>query len=252
MIELTGCRRPERLRAWLAVGVEVGELRQHDGCWTVRGRRARAIAADDVLLTAHYRSMVEYQTGPYAHLGALLRSGNGEGRADLTNHASTIADVSLAAAPFIEPFLRSAFAARRPERVLDVGCGTGVYSRVLLDADPDVVVEGIDLASDVVADTRARLAAAGYGHRAIVSLGDVRTWSPDSGLLFDVVTLCNNLYYFAPDERVELFGRLKGLLADRGELIVVSLTQPGSIASAHLHLMLSCQNSPTTAKSNAH
>ncbi len=242
LIEVTSCTRPERLHAWLAVGVEVGELRERGGGWTVRGRRARAIAAGDVLLTAHYRSMVEYQTGPYAHLGPLLRSGNGEGRTDLAEHAATIAEVSLAAAPFMEPFLRSAIAARRPARVLDIGCGTGVYTRMVLDADPNVVVEGIDLAAHVVADTQARLVAAGYGARASVSVGDVRTWSSTTGLRFDVVTLCNNLYYFAPEERVGLFGRFHELLAEGGELVVASLTRPGSIASAHLHLMLCCQD----------
>jgi SAM-dependent methyltransferase len=242
LIDLSGCSRPERLRAWLDVGLEVGELRERSGRFAVRGRRARAIADGDVLLTAHYRSMVEYQTGPYASLASLLRSAEDEGRTDLAEHAGTIAEVSLAAAPFIEPFLRAAIAARRPERALDVGCGTGVYSRVLLDADPLVVVEGIDLAADVVADTQARLVAAGYGNRVIVSVGDVRTWMSDSGQPFGVVTLCNNLYYFAAGERVDLFRRLRALLADGGELVVVSLTRPGSIASAHLHLMLSCQD----------
>ncbi len=243
LISLTACTRPDRLRAWLDVGVEVGELRERGGRWQVRGRRARAVAAGDALLTAHYRSMIEYQTGPYARLGALMRSGPGEGRTDLAEHADTIAEVSLAAAPFIEPFLRAVIAARRPRRALDVGCGTGIYSQVLLEADPDVIVEGIDLAADVVADTRDRLRVAGYSARAVVSVGDVRTWAPDSGERFGLVTLCNILYYFTPDERGALFRRLRDLVADGGELVVVSLTRPGSIASAHLHLMLCCQDS---------
>jgi len=87
------------------------------------------------------------------------------------------------------------------------------------------------------------LHAAGYAGRVTVSVGDVRTWEPAAGTPFDVVTLCNNLYYFAPDERVDLFRRMRRLLGARGELVVVSLTRPGSIASAHLHLMLCCQDS---------
>lgn len=244
LVDLTKCSRPDRLRAWLAVGAEVGELRERRGRWGPSGSRARAIVAGDALLTAHYRSMVEYQSGPYAHLLSLLRTGDAEGRTDLAEHADTIAEVSLAAAPFIEPFLRAAVAATaRPSvRALDVGCGTGVYTRVLLDCDPTVTVEGIDLAADVVAHTQERIRAAGFAARATISVGDVRTWVPESGRRFDIVALCNNLYYFAPDERVELFRRLRTLLTDGGEVVAVSLTRPGSIASAHLHLMLCCQD----------
>ncbi len=75
-----------------------------------------------------------------------------------------------------------------------------------------------------------------------MSTGDIRTWTPTSGARFDLVTFCNNLYYFAPETRVALFESVQRLLAPDGELVVVSLTHPGSIASAHLHLMLCCQD----------
>ena len=42
--------RRDRLVAWLAVGVELGELGASDGRYAVRGRRARALAAGDLVL----------------------------------------------------------------------------------------------------------------------------------------------------------------------------------------------------------
>lgn len=237
----TECTRPDRLRAWLDVGVEVGELRARGDRWQAHGRRARAIVEGDSLLTAHYRSMLEYQSGPYAHLAALLQCAPGEGRLDLEEYAGTIAEVSLAAAPFIEPFLHELVSERRPARALDVGCGSGVYTRALLDADPEVAVVGIDLAADVIADTRIRLRVDGYDDRATLVAGDVRTWQPAPEQRFDLVVLCNNIYYFPPAERLDLLAGLRRLLSSKGEIVVVSLTRPGSIASAHLHLMLSCQ-----------
>ncbi|MDQ1476786.1 MAG: 4-hydroxy-2,2-bipyrrole-5-carbaldehyde O-methyltransferase [Actinomycetota bacterium] len=241
LCERTQCTRPDRLRAWLDVGVETGELRMRGDRWQAHGRRARAIAEGDALITAQYRSMLEYQSGPYAHLGALLRCKPGEGRLDLEDYAATIADASLAAAPFIEPFLHEVVNLRHPVNALDVGCGTGVYTRALLDADPEIAVVGIDVATDVVDETRNRLRAEGYGSRVTLAAGDVRTWEPDPGTHFDLITLCNDLYYLLPEERVDAFSHLRGLLSNDGELVVVSLTRAGSIASAHLQLLLSCQ-----------
>jgi SAM-dependent methyltransferase len=235
------CTRPDRLRAWLDVGVETGELRLRGDRWQAHGRRARAIAEGDELLTAQYRAMLEYQSGPYAHLGALLRCRPGEGRLDLEEYAGTIAEVSLVAAPFIEPFLHEVVSALHPRRALDVGCGSGVYTRTLLDADPDIAVVAIDFAADVVDETRARLRADGFGNRVTVTAGDIRTWEPQDNVRFDLIALCNDVYYFPPAELRELFVRLRGLLASDGELVVASLTRPGSIASAQLHLVLSCQ-----------
>jgi uncharacterized protein (DUF362 family) len=69
LARLTGSRRPDRLRAWLQVGVDVGELRKRGDRYRVSGHRACALAAGDTLLVAHYRSILEYQVGPYAELG---------------------------------------------------------------------------------------------------------------------------------------------------------------------------------------
>jgi protein-L-isoaspartate O-methyltransferase len=229
--------RSDRLRAWLDVGVAVGELRHRDETWVAKGTRAKAITRGDRLLCAHYRSMLEYQAGPYEELSGLLQGG---GRSDLSNSAQTIAEVSLAAAPFIGPYLADAVAAVRPTRALDVGCGTGVYMRVMLDADPALSVDGIDLAADVVAETQAQLARDGYSSRVTVTAADVRNWSPAEP--YDVVTLINNIYYFPAQERVALCLKLREMLTDGGSLVVVSFRRPGSIAATHLHFMLVSQH----------
>jgi 4-hydroxy-2,2'-bipyrrole-5-carbaldehyde O-methyltransferase len=234
--------RPDRLEAWLAVGVELGELGRRGDRYVAAGRRARMLSGRDPLLASHYRSMLEYQLGPYAELADLLGEAPQQGRDDLERHARTIAEVSLAAAPFIVPFLRRTVEHSRPERALDVGCGTGVYLRALLGADPRLGVEGIELAPEVASDTAERLRADGLSHRAAVHVGDVRALAPSSGRGFDLVTLCNSVYYFPRDERVALYRHLGDLLAADGVLLVTTMTWPGSVASAHLHLMLRCQS----------
>jgi protein-L-isoaspartate O-methyltransferase len=235
--EVVAASRRDRLQAWLDVGTAVGELRHRDETWVVRGTRAQAITRGDVLLRAHYRSMLEYQPGPYAELAGLLRGG---GRTDLATFAQTIADVSLAATPFVGPYLRETIEATRPERALDVGCGSGVYMRVMLDADSALVVDGIDLAADVVAETRTELERDGYGARVSLAAADVRTWEPAKP--YDLVTLINDVYYFPPAERSALYARVRGMLTPGGTLVVVSERHPGSIAANHLHFLLVCQD----------
>ncbi len=205
------------------------------------GRRARAIAGGDALLTAHYRSMLDYQTSPYVELASLLRDEPGAGLTDLDEHAAVIADVSLAAVPFVTPMLERVVTEHRPTHALDVGCGTGVYTQLLLDADPLVQVDGIDLAADVVDDCRRRLGTSSGVARWEVHVGDVRTWVPPGDRRYDLITLNNNIYYFAAAERVGLARHLRSLLAPAGELVVVTMLRPGSIASAHMHFMLVAQ-----------
>jgi len=233
--------RPERLRAWLEVGTELGELAERGGRYRVRGRRARAIAGGDALLRAHYRSMLDYQAGPYADLGVLLRSAPGDGRADLDRYADDIAEVSTAATPFIASYLARVIEQARPARILDAGCGTAVYSAIAAGLDRGVRVDGIDLAPDVVQAARARLRRAGLDDRVRLHAGDVRRWAPADGAGYDLVLLLNNVYYFPPGERVALYRRLAGLLPERGLLVVASQTAPGSVAAAHLNFMLTCQ-----------
>jgi 4-hydroxy-2,2'-bipyrrole-5-carbaldehyde O-methyltransferase len=236
-----GCTRPERLRAWLEVGSELGEVARRSGRYRLRGIRARAIAGGDTLLDAHYRSMLDYQAGCYADLAGLLVSAPSEGRADLDDFADDIARVSLAATPFIETYLTGVMARTRPARVLDVGCGTGVYSRIVANLSPHVLVDGIDLASAVIDAARAEARAAGLDARIRLQAGDIRTWTPAAGVGYDLILLLNNIYYFPREERAALYRRLGGLLTRPGHLVVATLAAPGSVAAAHLNFMLACQ-----------
>jgi SAM-dependent methyltransferase len=251
IVDHTGCTRPDRLRAWLWIGSELGELSRRGEVFGVRGRRSRALADGDRLLSAHYRSMLEYQVGPYGSLDQLLRSDAGEGRSDLSQFADDIAQVSLAAAPFVSSFVRRAVADIRPENVLDVGCGTGVYTRVVLEADAHAHVEGIDLAENVIARARHELDRAGHRSRVDLHVGDVRRWSPEPARQFDLVMLLNNVYYFDQVKRAALYRDMGDLLTERGQLLIVSMLAPGSVAAAHLHFMLTCQDAPSSLPGRA-
>lgn len=247
-----GCQRLDRLQrlqAWLWVGVELGELHCRDGYYRVRGLRSRALAGGDALLAAYYRSMLDYQTGSYADIADLLCDAT-RGRTDLDDHTGLIAEGSVAAAPFVIPFLRYALEAAQPARILDVGCGTGLYTGALLEADADVRVDAIDRSPAVVETARAGLAESGLVDRATLHVGDIREWRPGDHPRYGVITLINNISSFHEDERQALMRHLASFLEELGTLIVVTMTVPGSVASAHLNLLLTCQRSPASLPKN--
>jgi len=239
---LLGTRRSDRLRAWLQVGVDLGELRRRGERYVAAGRRARALADGDEFLVAHYRSMLDYQVGPYVELDLLLREEPESGRDDLGRYAEDIAKVSLAATPFVSSMVRRTLAELRPARVLDVGCGSGIYTGVVLESDASVEVDGVDLAESVIAVARRELAEAGYGPRVRLHVGDIRDWLSRSDVRFDLVMLLNNIYYFDRAQRQEIYRQLGRCLTTSGQLLLVSMTAPGSIAAAHLDFMLRCQS----------
>ena len=54
------------------------------------------------------------------------------------------------------PYVLEEVAAAAPARVLDVGCGTGALAQLVLEALPDVELDGIDLSAAMLDRARQR------------------------------------------------------------------------------------------------
>ena len=111
--------------------------------------------------------------------------------------------------------------ARGARRVLDVGCGEGVYLARLLVRHRDSLGDGVELDPVVAARARSRLAAAGVQRRAEIHVGDFTEIDLPHGM-YDLVLLNNNIYYFADEEREPLFERILRHLSPRGILAIQS------------------------------
>jgi trans-aconitate 2-methyltransferase len=118
------------------------------------------------------------------------------------------------ARPFYD--LLSWVGAKRPRRVVDLGCGAGNLTLQLARRWPDAVIEALDSSPEMVADARKRGVDA--------TAGDLRDWKPRQDT--DVV-LSNAALHWIP-EHAELMVRWAGQLA-AGAWIAVQV--PGNFES---------------------
>ncbi len=96
--------------------------------------------------------------------------------------------------------LRAAFALHKPAshaKVLELGCGSGVFTRALLDALPDATITAIDRDEVLLSHARQQLAAAVQRGRVTFAQGDVANL-PYPARSFDLV-VCRCLLMHQPD-----------------------------------------------------
>ena len=224
------------LGAFLRLGAVLGELGCRAGRWSLRGRRSKALAAPEAdTMRAMVAEAVGYDAAVYAGLEQHLR---GAPPGDyLAATGAVIARASRLVEPVLTPWLQSLVTERPPRRILDVGCGTGVYLiHAATAGDPQLTGLGVDLDATVVGLARQRLADAGLAERFEVRQADIRAVELPAAS-FDLVLLLQNVYYFAEDERPDLLRRLHGLLAPGGTLVLASLFAGRSLAAAHYDLL---------------
>jgi ubiquinone/menaquinone biosynthesis C-methylase UbiE len=113
-----------------------------------------------------------------------------------------------------------------PARVLDVGCGSGVWSLAIAERFPSVHVTGQDLPA-VLESFTARAQSMGLGDRAATIPGDMHAAPlPQGG--FDLVVIANVLRLETPDRAAALLARLATAVAPGGALLVVDALASGT------------------------
>ncbi len=105
----------------------------------------------------------------------------------------------------------------RPARVLDVGCGTGVFATRLRGALPRVEVYGVDLVSEMLEKGHARWRQHA-GHVMPVQGDSERL--PFPGGSFDIVTCSNSFHHYPRQDRAVL--EMRRVLRPGGRLMIVN------------------------------
>jgi 4-hydroxy-2,2'-bipyrrole-5-carbaldehyde O-methyltransferase len=226
------------LESLLRVGESVGELRvDGDGRWQLAGVRARAMVDPAVDgLAALPEEAVVYGTDVYRQLGDRF-AGAPPGNY-LDTHGELVARTSRVVEPIFGPLLHDLVRTRRPRRVLEIGCGSGVNLRHLADASPAVTGAGLDVDAAVAGQARRNLAGWGLGERFTVHVGDVHRVPHELSGPWDLVLLMQNIYYFAGADRVEVLARARKLAAGGAVVVATAVAGTGDPAAAHLDLVL--------------
>ncbi|HEX4037460.1 MAG TPA: class I SAM-dependent methyltransferase [Acidobacteriaceae bacterium] len=222
----------EALRAWLQMGIRLRLLSLGPRGYALRGlARTLARPQNDPVL-----AMVEEVAGLHHKLIAgtipKLRTGQLWSLAD--QDGELIARSSRVLEPFQAEIIGRTFPARGPLRLLEIGCGSGVYLRYAAERNPSLMAVGVELQVAVAEVARANLRNWGLESRVRVEIGDIRASTPDE--TFDIATLYNNIYYFPVEERVALLARIGSFLRPGGFLLLTTCCQGGSPAAEALNL----------------
>ncbi len=230
-------KRPELIEPLVRVGMTLGELAEENGRYRLRGSRSRALVADDGgAIAAFAQEYVSYHGSVYRHLPERLQTG------ELGNYfqgtGNLIARSSRLLEPFVAVFVQDVMRAVQPTRMLEIGCGSGVYLHHAAEANPSLTGIAIDMQADVIEQTKLNLRQWGIDNRFELMVANVLNPPPSLVGPFDLVTLYNNVYYFPVDERVPLFKKIRAWLRPGGAFALVTMMRGNNLDSANFDLIL--------------
>jgi 4-hydroxy-2,2'-bipyrrole-5-carbaldehyde O-methyltransferase len=222
----------EALEAWLQMGLRLGLLSLGPEGYALRGlAKALARSENDPML-----AMVQEVAGLHHKLisATLPKIRTGELWSLADQDGALIARSSRVLEAFQAEAIRRAFPDRGTLRLLEIGCGSGVYLRYAAMRNLSLTALGLELQPAVAEMARTNLRAWGLAERVKVEDGDVRVKA--IGEQFDIATLYNNVYYFPLEERVALLQRIRSFLKPGGFLLLTTCCQGGSVGAEALNL----------------
>lgn len=222
----------EALEAWLQMGVRLQLLRLGPRGYTLRGlAKDLARPENDPAL-----AMVEEVAGLHHKLIAatLPKLGSGMLWSLADQDGEMIARSSRVLEAFQVEAIQSTFPTQGTLRLLEIGCGSGIYLRHAAGRNASMTALGLELQPAVAEMAQRNLRGWGLQDRVKIDVGDIRAKSP--GEIFDIATLYNNIYYFPVDERVELFKHIGGFIRQGGFFLLTTCCQGGSLGTEALNL----------------
>ncbi|WP_127127320.1 cyclopropane-fatty-acyl-phospholipid synthase family protein [Georgenia sp. SYP-B2076] len=220
----------EGLRAWLALGIRLGDLGLDERGYRLRSRLARRLARpgnDPIAALLEQVSVIDHRY--ITQIPARARAGKLFAMAETDD--SVVIRASRAGEELIHEAIDLVVPPRGRLRLLEVGCGTGTHIRHAAQRNPDLTAVGLDIDPAAADVARANIERWGLSDRVTIDTGDIRTWTGQGA---DVATLHQNIYYFR--DRVAALARIRTMLRPGGALLVTSMAGGRSAGVASLNL----------------
>jgi 4-hydroxy-2,2'-bipyrrole-5-carbaldehyde O-methyltransferase len=212
-------QRPDLLDALLDVGVATRELGVKNQRFFIRGKRSRAIInSNGDMLAAMIQANITYYGDAYRHMADRLRGA--ELGDDLERMGALVARFSKIAEPILKDFVSGIVSGKNPMRILDVGCGSGIFLHSAHSANRNSTGLGLDSDKAVVLQAQENLVQWDLDDAFRILQGDIRHPPEEIAGPFDLITLFNILYYFNEEGRADLIQGLRAMLAPQGVLAV--------------------------------
>ncbi|NOX86728.1 MAG: methyltransferase domain-containing protein, partial [Chlorobi bacterium] len=222
----------DALKAWLQTGIRINELALSGGKYSLKGLSARLSRQDNDALFAIVQEIVSLHHKLILDTPAKIKKG------ELWTLDDQDGDVIARSSRIAEPFQKEVISKEFPDagsaRLLEIGCGSGIYIRYAAAKNPDLTAVGVELQASVAEMARQNMDKWNLQDRVQIESGDIRSKKYDSE--FDIVTLYNNIYYFPVSERVDLLKHLLGFLKPGGKLVLTTACQGGQPLTELLNL----------------
>jgi protein-L-isoaspartate O-methyltransferase len=226
----------EGLKAWLDLGVSLGELKRVENEFHIKGKLSRALLKSnndaykaflEEIVRYHYTYVIDTPTMLKEHKRFPFDETPGE----LVARSSRIS----------EPFIFEAADAVIPRQggfqLLEVGCGSGIYIQRACARNPELRAVGLELQEKVANAARKNIKTWGLENRATIEHSDVRNYS--SSQKFDLITLHQNIYYFSVPEREDLFRYVNDYLKPGGQVLLTTVCQGGGPSMQAVNIWVS-------------
>jgi len=224
------------LRAWLELGVSLGELKREGDEYQIKGRMSKVLLkSNSDAFKALLQEIVEYHYLYVMDSPAMLS--NNERFPFHKVPGELVARSSRVNEPFVFEAVDEAIPPHGGFQLLEVGCGSGIHIHRACTRNPELRAVGLELQENVAAVAQGNIQAWGLENRVTIEHADVRNYS--SGQKFDLITLHQNIYYFPVQERESLFRHLKEYLKPGGQVLLTSVCQGGGPGVQALNIQVS-------------
>ena len=211
---------PEGLEAWLDLGVSLGELAKSSAGYSIKGKLSKELLkTSNDTWKAFFQARVEIFYDYIIKTPALLKE---KKKFDFSHaYGELFARSSKTVEPILVDVVDKIIPPDGECRLLEVGCGSGIYIKRACDRNPSLTATCLELQKRVADYARENTTIWHIGDRVKIEHVDIRHYR--TGDKFDIVTFFNLIYYFPEKQRTDLLRKLADFLDTGGQLILATL-----------------------------